>query len=642
MGSLKEKVQKNWRKVITLSIIIFAIILAQDIVREIVLFNNEVRELESSLEGQMRDELENEVLFRIHELDELYDTLDTSFEDDLEKEIITVRIASEALNPYLETATDEEIENELISLVTDERVQEDIYSFMILNIDGTVVYDEDEIYTVGEDVLSVTDSSNRPYFSDLISAINGDENLHGGVSGYFHDGEEYSQITYHGFRLEGTDYITIIHSSLSDYLEVRLHQYAGTLQSYYTQKERSIAIFTQEGYVYLQQNPDLIGTNALQNEDPVVREGFQSVIDRSLENDNGFIEVEYFSDLVSGETSKRTVYYNVHENTKLLVVYSNDRSSYKDLIVEYQNENIQSVLTTLIPVYVAIIVIVVYVSRLILLNNKLSVDVLNEEEQLYRIFSDITEDIILITDKKGNIIFTNKLGHRTIFPTDEFTKLNLDDILVDEEAFKVLIGIEKNYYIKSSLSQIVYDGVECDLYILKDVTEKVTNERKLEAMTLSDELTGLGNRRMLLRDYQDYVLPYVKDGKLAYLAMIDLDNFKEANDRYGHTFGDDVLINISEIFKEFMSNDIRIYRVGGDEFALTALNISKNDCLKLLRKIKNKVSTYNYGKKVRIGFSAGLTEVNITDSKRRLSDYYERADELLYVAKEEGKDRIKV
>ena len=168
------------------------------------------------------------------------------------------------------------------------------------------------------------------------------------------------------------------------------------------------------------------------------------------------------------------------------------------------------------------------------------------------------------------------------------------------------------------------------------------NERKLEAMTLSDELTGLGNRRLLLRDYKDYILPHIKEGNLAYLAMLDLDNFKEANDKYGHTFGDDVLINISEIFKSFTNQDIRIYRVGGDEFAMMAMNISKNDCLKLLRKIKNKVSTFNYGKKLRIGFSAGLTEINIADSRRRLSDYYERADELLLVAKDEGKDRIKV
>ncbi len=85
-----------------------------------------------------------------------------------------------------------------------------------------------------------------------------------------------------------------------------------------------------------------------------------------------------------------------------------------------------------------------------------------------------------------------------------------------------------------------------------------------------------------------------------------------------------------------------MYRVGGDEFAMLATSLSQNECLKLLRKIKNKVSTFNYGKKVNIGFSAGLTEINVTDDKRRLSDYYEKADELLYVAKEEGKDRIKI
>ena len=116
MGSLKESVQKNWRKVITLSIVIFAIILAQDIIREIVLFNNEVQELEDSLYEQMKTDLKDEVLLRDHELTEISNNLDVEFEEGLEAEIITVRIASEALIPFLETATPEEIEDEFASV----------------------------------------------------------------------------------------------------------------------------------------------------------------------------------------------------------------------------------------------------------------------------------------------------------------------------------------------------------------------------------------------------------------------------------------------------------------------------------------------------------------------------------------------
>jgi len=642
MGSLKERVQKNWRKVIAFSIIIFAIILAQDIIREIVLFNNEVRDLESSLNTQMKDELESEVMFRLNELDEMYDSLNQTFIDDLTHEIVTVHIASDALYSLMETATDQEIENQLVSLINDERVQNNLYDYAVVHIDGTIVFDQSGSFEIGDSVLGVQDSAGRTYIEDLITIITEDDLLHGSYTSYFNEADAQDQLSYHGFQLEGTDYIVYIQGSISEYLDMRLLEYSNLLQSYYSQKERSIAVFSLDGQMYVHTNEALVGTNVLESNDPVLAEAAQVIIDFTEEQDNGFIEVEFYDDFIDGDTNIKTSYINVHEDLNLVVAYSNDRSSYDNLLVQFQNENIKSVLTTLIPLYIAIVFIIVYVTRLILLNNKLSVDVLNEEEQLYQVFSDITEDIILITDKKGDIIFTNKLGHRTIFPTDEFTTLNLDDILVDEEAFKVLIGIEKNHYIKYTLSQVVYDGVECDLYILKDVTEKVTNERKLEAMTLADDLTGLGNRRLLLRDYKDYVLPYIKDGNLAYLAMIDLDNFKEANDRYGHTFGDEVLISISVIFKSFASNDVRIYRVGGDEFALLALNMSMNDCMKLIRKIKNKVSTFNYGKKVRIGFSAGLTEVNISDSKRRLSDYYERADELLYKAKDEGKDRIKV
>lgn len=638
MGSLKERVQRNWRRVITFSIIIFAIILAQDIVREIVVFNNEVSDLEESLYEQMKTELKNEVLFRDYELTEISETIEESFEEDLESEIITVRIAAEALIPFLASATNTEIEVELEHLVNDERLVNELYKYTIITVDGDVVYDQMEEFTEGTNLLALQDDASRTYISDMIDIIVADDNHHGGVTGYFSGGLHM----YHGFRLEGTDYIVYIQSSLSDYQEMRLVEYAYLLSSFYQSKNRSIVILGLDGEIYLHKNDEIIGTNALESDDQVVREAATNLFSYADEHSEGYVKLDFYSDFIEGEIVEKTTYMYINDAMNLIVAYSNDRSSYSGLIVDFQNENMRNVLTTLIPVYITIIVIIVYVTRLILLNNKLSVDVLNEEEQLYRVFSDITQDIILITDKKGNIIFTNKLGHKTIFPTDEFTTLNLDDILVDEEAYKVLIGIEKNHYIKSSVSQIIYDGAECDLYILKDVTEKVTNERKLEAMTLSDELTGLGNRRLLLRDYKDYILPHIKDGNLAFLAMIDLDNFKEANDKYGHTFGDDVLINISEIFKSFADNDVRMYRVGGDEFALTAINMSKNDCLKLLRKIKNKVSTFNYGKQLRIGFSAGLTEVNIADSKRRLSDYYEKADELLLRAKDEGKDRIKI
>ena len=159
----------------------------------------------------------------------------------------------------------------------------------------------------------------------------------------------------------------------------------------------------------------------------------------------------------------------------------------------------------------------------------------------------------------------------------------------------------------------------------------------MKALTLEDVLTKLGNRRLLVNDFQDKVIPFVKEGNVSHLVMIDLDNFKEANDKYGHQFGDQVLLSISEIFKKELGESSNIYRVGGDEFCILTKGRSTEDLVLDLKQINQIIIDFDYGKVVNISFSAGVSEIRVTDIKRRLSDYYEQADEKLYEAKEKGK-----
>lgn len=85
-----------------------------------------------------------------------------------------------------------------------------------------------------------------------------------------------------------------------------------------------------------------------------------------------------------------------------------------------------------------------------------------------------------------------------------------------------------------------------------------------------------------------------------------------------------------------------MYRVGGDEFALLAINTSSNHLLSILRKMRNKVTNHKYRNKIEVSFSSGVVEIDIKNSKRRFSDYYEQADELLYKAKADGKGTVKM
>lgn len=89
-------------------------------------------------------------------------------------------------------------------------------------------------------------------------------------------------------------------------------------------------------------------------------------------------------------------------------------------------------------------------------------------------------------------------------------------------------------------------------------------ENELRRQALQDELTGVQNRRSLFQHF-DQIAINLQRGILAY---IDLDNFKQVNDRYGHGQGDQVLINIASVLTNTAPAGSQIYRIGGDEFVV--------------------------------------------------------------------------
>ena len=256
-------------------------------------------------------------------------------------------------------------------------------------------------------------------------------------------------------------------------------------------------------------------------------------------------------------------------------------------------------------------------------------------------FADYSLETIVITTKIGDILFVNKLGRDIFFrDVDESLTINLNEVLVEESGYYTIYSTHETYHIKYNVESISYDGEEADLYIMQDVTDEILSERKLQALTLADDLTKLGNRRLLVQDFNTDISAHIKSGNTAYLVMLDLDNFKEANDKYGHQFGDQVLLSISEIFKKELGESSNIYRVGGDEFCILTKGRSTEDLVLVLKQINQIIIDFDYGKVVNISFSAGVSEIRVTDIKRRLSDYYEQADEKLYEAKEKGKSII--
>jgi diguanylate cyclase (GGDEF)-like protein len=123
-----------------------------------------------------------------------------------------------------------------------------------------------------------------------------------------------------------------------------------------------------------------------------------------------------------------------------------------------------------------------------------------------------------------------------------------------------------------------------------------------------------------------------------WLAVMDIDHFKYVNDTYGHVFGDEVLLLISQIMRNaFRSTDL-IFRYGGEEFVVIIRAESQIDAHKLLERFRQTVENYQFPQIGQITISIGATKLD--DSYIVPADLVGRADQALYYSKEHGRNQV--
>ncbi|MGX7418303.1 GGDEF domain-containing protein [Carnobacterium gallinarum] len=162
--------------------------------------------------------------------------------------------------------------------------------------------------------------------------------------------------------------------------------------------------------------------------------------------------------------------------------------------------------------------------------------------------------------------------------------------------------------------------------------------------SVTDHLTTLYNRRMFINDLN---IAFQNKTSTFCLAIMDIDNFKIINDRYGHHTGDLVLNYFSRILRqELLSEKGEIYRIGGEEFAYISF-LSVEETTKQLESFRHRLSqsTFHTTDEQQIGIttSIGLTAFNHTVDSHNYEGstaIYSRADRALYEAKRTGKNKL--
>jgi diguanylate cyclase (GGDEF)-like protein len=175
--------------------------------------------------------------------------------------------------------------------------------------------------------------------------------------------------------------------------------------------------------------------------------------------------------------------------------------------------------------------------------------------------------------------------------------------------------------------------------LAQQATPAIENARRYrEARQLADTdaLTGLHNRRMFHETLGREVARAQRYGRTLGLIVLDLDDFKEINDRYGHLAGDAVLAEVGERMRSVARTADVPCRIGGEEFAVILPESARAEAEALYQRLAEAISAVPIADVGTIRFSAGLAELRAADDALT---FFERADRALSAAKREGKNR---
>jgi len=171
--------------------------------------------------------------------------------------------------------------------------------------------------------------------------------------------------------------------------------------------------------------------------------------------------------------------------------------------------------------------------------------------------------------------------------------------------------------------------------------KKAVLYKRVQELAINDSLTGIFSRRYYLERLQEELERSKKFSYNFAFFMIDIDNFKDYNDRFGHLVGDTILRELARILKENIRQIDLIGRYGGEEFSIILTETGRQEALFVAERIREAVESQSiraYDEDLKVTVSIGIS-IYPSDA-REVGQLIERADEALYRAKLTGKNKI--
>ncbi len=198
--------------------------------------------------------------------------------------------------------------------------------------------------------------------------------------------------------------------------------------------------------------------------------------------------------------------------------------------------------------------------------------------------------------------------------------------------------IFKNTFLLRYISFLSVASIYCAFILIGYKNDRL--KQRLEFLASHDPLTNLLNRNKFI----EIVEVKMKESDTNhYIALLDIDHFKQLNDTHGHLTGDSVLKEISSIFNKYESDHLKVARYGGEEFIFYLKAIYDKQAVRILEHIQNEIRTTpfhsNNGGSLHVTVSIGLAKF---ESGSRLYDVIHQADHHLYSAKNGNRDQLVV
>jgi len=278
-----------------------------------------------------------------------------------------------------------------------------------------------------------------------------------------------------------------------------------------------------------------------------------------------------------------------------------------------------------------------------------------------RLFLENYPDGVVIFNHQSQIQFFNKSAEKTfLYRRGQAKNLTLSALIAPsargnyEQKLKLLhgsssqiisgekfeaVGLKKDKTelpIELSLHKITTEEGEFFLSFIEDISNRIEMQNKLYQQAITDSLTGLYNRRYFDEKITKEFQRSKRHKRIFSILIVDIDGFKQANDLYGHSFGDELLIKARDVFQQVLRTEDAIFRYGGDEFAMILPETVKEGAIDVSERLKLKFAKeFNFRDK-RMQFSLSIGIASHPEDGSTEKQLLHAADSRMYLSKERG------